>query len=102
MEKYKEEDLKYCPKCNTVSISIFKQFVQCQNLNCLSIFRKKDYLKFLEYWENLDHSLDVIWEKLKINGKKIGLDYSNDFENIEEIGYLDAIAYSFDNKLVQN
>lgn len=89
-----KEDLKFCPKCRTNSILMFEDqsIVECQNLNCGCIFHKEAYLEFLEYWEKLDHSLDVQWEKLRKQGKALGFDYSGGFE------YLDAIGYSWDNK----
>ena len=112
MEKNKVV-LKYCPECKTESIlvatlqrstgvNIYKpndpclltnqELVKCQNLNCHSLFRKKDYLEFLESWEKLDHSLDEQYDKLVEKGKKFGFDSPD----TSELFHLDAVAYSFD------
>ena len=101
MSKKKEElekkgELKYCPKCKTNSISILKnqELVECQNLNCCSLFRKKDYLEFLEFWEKLDHSLDEQFDRLKEDGEKMGFDSPD----TSELFHLDAVGYSFDSE----
>lgn len=96
--KLNKEDFKYCPKCKTQhSILMFDDcdIVECQNLNCSVIFNKKDYLKFLEFWEKLNHSLDKDFDKLVEHGKKLGFDCPN----TSELFHLDAVAYSWDSEL---
>jgi len=84
-----KEDFKFCPKCKSNTILIFEDcsVVECQNLNCCCVFNKIAYLEFLEYWEKLDHSLDIQWEKLRKKGKELGFDYSCGFEYIDAVGY---------------
>ena len=99
MEKNKQEHLEFdkCPKCGEEhSILIFddQDIVECQNLNCSAIYRKKEYLEFLEFWEKLDHSLDEDFDKLIGHGKKLGFSSPN----TSELFYIDAVAYSFDSE----
>ena len=91
-----KEDFRFCPKCKTNSIFIIEnsKFVECQNLNCLARFSKKDYLAFLTFWEKLDHSLDEDFDKLVEHGKKLGFISPN----TSELFHIDAVDYSWDSE----
>ena len=92
-----KEDFKYCPKCQTNhSILMFDDcnIVECQNLNCSAIFRKKEYLKFLEFWDNLNHTLDEDFDRLVEHSKKLGFD----MPTRSELFHIDAVGYSLYSK----